>query len=289
MRSRSFVACAVLLVAVAGLTQAEEKLDVDYKADIVYGNAAGEELKLDLASPKGLDHPVPAIVVIHGGGWAQGKRQDMAGFARQAAAHGYVAATVSYRLAPKHRYPAAIEDVKCAVRYLRANAKELNIDPARIGATGVSAGGHLSMMLGFMDSGDGMDGSGGNPDQSSKVQCVVNFVGPVDLVRDDYSETSTRILENFFGGKPKDKQAECKAASPVTYINKGDAPTLCFFGTKDPLVSYDQAFQITDVLAKNEVTGRVELLLGAGHGWLGPEMTRTIDGMLAFFDQHLKK
>jgi len=138
-------------------------------------------LKLDLASPKGLDHAVPAIVVIHGGGWMAGKRQDMTSFAKEAAAHGYVAATISYRFAPKHRFPAQIEDSKCAVRYLRAHAKELNIDPKRIGAMGVSAGAHLAMMLGAMDSADAMEGDGGNPEQPSKVQAVVSFVGPVNL------------------------------------------------------------------------------------------------------------
>ena len=80
--------------------------EIDYETDIVYGHAAGEELKLDLATPKGLDHPVPAIVVIHGGGWQGGNRRDMAPIAKQAAEHGYVAATISYRFAPKHIFPA---------------------------------------------------------------------------------------------------------------------------------------------------------------------------------------
>src|SRR3990172_7061145 len=127
---------------------AAEKAEVDYKPDVTYATVAGEDLKLDLATPKGLDHAVPAIVVIHGGGWMAGKRQDMTPIAKDAAAHGYVAAAVSYRFPPKHRFPAQIEDVKSSVRYLRAHAKELNIDPQRIGAMGISAGAHLSMMLG---------------------------------------------------------------------------------------------------------------------------------------------
>jgi acetyl esterase/lipase len=279
---------AIFALGWAAIARAAEKAEVDYKPDIAYATVAGEELKFDLATPKGLDHAVPAVVVIHGGGWMGGKRQDMTTVAKEAAARGYVSATISYRFAPMHRFPAQIEDAKCAVRYLRAHAKELNIDPQHIGALGGSAGAHLAMMLGALDSSDGMEGDGGNPEQPSKVQAVVSFVGPANLVMTDYTDTQTQILEAFLGGKPKDKVAECRRASPVTYINKGDAPMLCFFGTNDPLISYDQAFQITTALATAEVPGRVELILGAGHGWVGAEQTRTMDAAMGFFDQHLK-
>jgi acetyl esterase/lipase len=282
-------AFAALVLLSTSAPRAADKIEVEYKPDITYAKVAGEELQLDVASPKGLDHPVPAIVVIHGGGWMGGKRQSMTDFAKQVAAHGYVAPTISYRLAPKHPFPAQIEDVKCAVRYLRAHAKELNIDPQRVGATGISAGAHLSMMLGVMDSADGMEGDGGNADQPSKVQAVVSYVGPVNLVIDNYTETQTQILTAFLQGPPKEKVADCRRASPITYINKGDAPMLCFFGTNDPLISYDQAFQITTALDNAEVPGRVELLLGASHGWMGKEMDRTMEATMSFFDQHLKK
>lgn len=261
---------------------------IDYKTDIVYGTGGGEELMLDVATPKGLDHAVPAIVVIHGGGWAGGKRTDMASFAKEAAAHGYVGATISYRLAPKHRSPAQIEDVKCAVRDLRAHADELKINPKKIGAMGLSAGAHLAMILGTMDPADGLEGEGGNTDQSSKVQAVVSFVGPVNLVG-EYPEVSQRILENFLGGKPADKKDEARRASPLTYVNKGDAPMLLFFGTKDPLVPYDQAFQMTTALTNAGIPSRVEMLVGASHGWGGNELERTLKETMSFFDAQLSK
>ena len=282
--------CAILAVGVvlAGASaRAGEEAEIEVARNVVYGTGAGEELQLDMASPKGLDHPVPAVVVIHGGGWMGGKRQDMAQVMERIARHGYVAATVSYRLAPEHRFPCQVEDVKCAVRHLRANAEALNIDPDRIGAIGVSAGAHLAMMLGTMDSADGMEGEGGNPDQSSKVQAVVSFVGPVNLVMPSYTETQERILEAFFGGKPLHKQADCRRASPLTYVNKGDAPMLLFFGSKDPLISVSQAYEISDAMTEAEIPGRVEVLVGAEHGWGGDEMERTMQSSIRFFDKQL--
>jgi acetyl esterase/lipase len=286
------VFAVALLAAALGAgssLRAAEKVEVEYKPDVTYATVDGEELQLDLASPKGLDQAVPAVVVIHGGGWMGGKRQDMTALAKILAEHGYVAATVSYRLAPKHRFPAQVEDVKAAVRYLRAHADELHIDPQRIGATGASAGGHLALMLGTVDSGDGLEGDGGNADQSSKVQAVVNFVGPVNLIMDDYTDTQTQILTAFLGGPPKEKVDDCRRASPLSYINAGDAPTLSFFGSDDPLIPNDQAFQIATALDEADVPGRVEILLGASHGWPGKEMERTIGATVSFFDQNLKK
>jgi acetyl esterase/lipase len=289
---RSVVAlCALAVVGVAhlGAALAAEKAGVDVKSDITYATVAGEELKLDLAEPKGLDHAAPAIVMIHGGGWSAGKRQDMAGLMKEAAARGFVSATVSYRLAPKHRFPAQIEDVKCAIRYLRAHADELKIDPKRIGAMGISAGAHLSMMLGTLDSSDGMEGDGGNPEQPSKVQAVVSFVGPTNLVWPQYTDVQVQILDAFLNGKPMDNQEACRKASPITYVNAGDAPTLMFFGTKDPLIDVGNAMQMCEALTKAGVPGRCELLLGASHGWGGAEMQRTIDAAFDFLGQQLKQ
>jgi acetyl esterase/lipase len=277
-----FAAC------VCGSLAARAGDEIEITKDVVYGTGAGEELKLDIAAPKGLDHRVPAIVAIHGGGWMQGQRQDMYEVMKRAAKHGFVAATVSYRLAPKHRFPAQIEDVKCAARYLRSHADELKIDPDHIGAIGISAGAHLAMMLGTLDPSDGMEGDGGHPDVSSKVQAVVSFVGPVNLVRTSYTDTQEQILEAFFGGKPLNKIADCRRASPIVYINEGDAPMLLFFGTKDPLINADQAQQISQALTDANVPGRVEMLLGAGHGWTGEELERTLECSWEFFDHQLK-
>src|SRR5262249_17962423 len=134
---------------------ASNKREIELQTDVVYGKAAGQDLKLDLAMPKGLDHPVPLIVWIHGGAWRGGGKAEFERLISESAKRGYVAATIDYRLVPASIFPAQVEDVKCAVRWLRANAERLHVDPNRIGVVGSSAGAHLAMMLGTMDSGDG--------------------------------------------------------------------------------------------------------------------------------------
>ena len=231
------------------------------------------------------------IFVIHGGGWAGGNKDVHIPQVRELAARGYVAASVGYRLVrpdqPETRFPAQIEDVKCAVRWARAHARELNVDPEKFGAIGFSAGAHLSMVLGTMDKGDGLEGEGGWADQSSKVQAVVAYFGPTDMLK-EYPERSREILKNFLGGTRDEKQAEYKKASPLTYVNEGDAPMLIYQGTADVLVPYEQAWLMTEAMAKAKIPGRVEFLIGANHGWAGPELERTRRDGWAFFDQWLK-
>jgi acetyl esterase/lipase len=265
---------------------------VAYEPDIVYGNTGDTERKLDMARPEKLDKSVPCIVVIHGGAWRGGNKSVHVGgpfpgifdFAKE----GYVSVSVGYRLIPKARFPAQVEDVKCAVRFLRANADKYKIDPNRIGAIGFSAGAHLSMMLGTMDKEDGLEGDGGNPDQSSKVQAVVAYFGPTEMTADDIPARSIPLVTDFIGGSKAEKLEDWKRASPITYVSKGDAPTLIFQGTKDPLVPHTQATKYADALTAAGVPGRVELLIGAGHGWLGKDLERTKQQHMEFFNQQLK-
>ena len=169
----------------ASVSSAADLMEVELKEDVVYGTGAGDQLKLDLAKPREAKEPLPGILFIHGGGWQAGNKKVYRQAIQEFAANGYIVGSVGYRFAPKHRTPAQIEDVKCAVRWMRANAKDLNLKPEKIGAIGASAGGHLATMLGVMDSSDGCEGEGGCSEHSSKVQCVVNYFGPTNLtVRD---------------------------------------------------------------------------------------------------------
>ena len=268
---------------------AEPPDDVDFQRDVVYGKGGDVDLKLNLSRPKNpSSKKLPCVVVIHGGGWAGGDRAHHDDLTWKFARQGYVSATIGYRLAPAHRFPAQVHDVKCAVRFLRANADNYGLDPDRIGAIGFSAGGHLSMMLGVTERSDGLEGDGGSPDQSSKVQAVVSFFGPTDLLAPDIPQRVLGILNDFIGGTKHDKPAEYKKASPITHVTSDDAAMLLIQGTKDPLVPHTQTYPMLEAMTKNGVKGRIELLIGASHGWGGQELARTAAASFSFFDEHLK-
>ncbi len=288
MRFATIAAVVALFVCERTSVAADPPKGVAYETDIEYGKGAGEALLLDLARPEASDGKSPAVVVIHGGGWRAGNRRQHTNMIFQLAQRGYVAATISYRFAPKHRFPAQVEDAKCAVRFLRANAKKYNIDEERIGAVGASAGAHLAMMLGTMDESDGLEGEGGHADHSSKVQAVVSFFGPTDLAGDDVPTPTIPILFEFIGGTKIKKPDAYRDASPLTYVNEGDAPMLLLQGTKDPLVPHSQAFKMIDALTQAKVGGRAEILIGAGHGWGGKQLQESIAETFDFLNEHLK-
>lgn len=282
---RLFLTTIMVFLLAASALRADDA-QVTLQSNVEYGTGGGEPLTLHLAKPPEGDGPFPVIVAIHGGGWSGGTKDSHIPNIKDYASKGYVAASVGYRLAPKHPFPAQIEDCKCAVRWLRAHADELKIDPNRVGAIGWSAGAHLAMMLGVMDSSDGCEGDGGYADQSSKVQAVVAYAGPTNLLA-TFPEVAVPILDKFLSGPLKERRAAYRNASPVTYVNSGDAPMLLFHGTKDEIVPYEQAIDMVSALTKSGVPGRIELLLGAGHGWGAEEAARTDREAQAFFDAQL--
>jgi acetyl esterase/lipase len=262
---------------------------VIYDADVESGRGGETTLHLDIARPKKADRPLPCVVFIHGGGWRGGNYKVHVPQILDFAKRGFVAATIQYRLAPAARWPAQIEDVKCGVRYLRANADKYNIDKQRVGAIGFSAGAHLSMLLGTMDKSAGLEGEGGHAGESSKVQAVVSYFGPTDLTQKDFPANVNMMIYDFLGGLPEDKPEFFKAASPVTHIDKDDAPILHFQGTKDRLVPYEQGYLLADAMTKAGLPGRVELLIGADHGWGNPDLSRTVEASAQFFKDYLGK
>ena len=264
---------------------------VSFQPDIEYASPAGEHLALDLARPKSAAGPLPAIVCIHGGGFRAGNRQHHDRLCLLLAERGYVAVTVSYRLAPKHQFPAAVHDVKGAVRWLRANASKYSVDPERIGATGDSAGGHLAMFLGTTGDIKEFDAAEcGNLDQSSRVQCVVDVYGPSDLTKSyGKSVDAAEVLPLFLGGNLETARHRHILASPLYWVTPRAAPTLAIHGTQDPYVAHEQAEWIVDKLRAADVEAELLTLEGAGHGFKGDDAGRAQQAMLAFFDKQLKR
>ncbi|HYG76382.1 MAG TPA: alpha/beta hydrolase [Planctomycetota bacterium] len=284
--------CALALLIAVSIFAGDAAPAYPIQTDIVYGRTSGVELKLDLAVPKEGEGPFPLLVFIHGGGWAGGNKASYHGAIRGWAQKGYVCATVEYRFAPAHRFPAQVEDVKCAVRYLRSRARELKIDKDKVAAIGDSAGGHLSLMLGLMDKDDGLEGNCGCcADESSKVQAVINYYGPTDFtVKHEIAKNPVvmTLVSNFLG--TNDQTAPVfKQASPVTYINKGDPPVLTFQGTKDPLVPDEQARHLHAELKKAGVVEKLEIIEGGGHGFSGEVRLKTVQMTEEFLKTHFKK
>lgn len=278
---------SALGAAALGTAAAAEEIVVEN--DVEYSNPDGQHLQLNLARPTGAG-PYPAILCIHGGGFRAGTRQGYDGMIKKLAQNGYVAATVTYRLAPKYQFPAAIHDVKAAVRWLRANASKYHVDPQRIGVTGGSAGGHLAQFLGVTGGVAQFEGDGGNPGQCSRVTCVVNYYGPSDFTQSyGKSVDAAEVLPLFLGGNLEQARARHIQASPLYWVTPESAPTLCIHGTKDNYVAYEQATWLVDRLKACAVEAELLTIEGAGHGFRGDDATRADAAMLAFFDRHLKK
>ncbi len=260
-------------------------IEVAFQSDIVYGQAGDVALTMDLARPKGLTHPAPAVVWIHGGAWRGGRKEEFDSLIRESARAGFISVSINYRLVPDYLFPAQVEDAKCAVRWLRANAERLQVDPDRIGVVGASAGAHLAMMLGTMNADDGLEGEGGSAGVSSRVQAVVSFAGPTNLGA-ELPDVSQDLVAAFLGGRAFEVPEKAAAASPITYVDAGDPPMLLVQGTKDPLVPHAQATEMIEALTSAGVEGRVEFLIGAGHGW-PEEHARVMRATFEFLHRHL--
>lgn len=268
--------------------------------DVAYANVS-EAQKMDLYIPEG-NSTFPAVVLVHGGGFASGDKASENVYAKKLVENGYVAATINYRLSGEAKFPANINDVKAAIRFLRANAVKYHIHPESIGIWGGSAGGNLSALAGTSgDVGELEDLSLGYAENSSRVQAVVDWSGPTDFIKmDEYfkesglgeptnsaaNSTSSRVL-----GEQITKIPETVAkANPETYISEDDPAFFIEHGTQDGLVPTQEsvifAKNLKAVLGEDKVT--LILLEGEGHGGPQFETTENLDKVIAFFDENLK-
>ena len=259
--------------------------------DLTYATYGDRALQLDLYRPKSkADDPLPGLVCIHGGGWHKGNRESHGNLAKALAARGFVATTISYRLSGEKPFPAAIKDCKAAVRWLRANAKQYGVDPKKIGATGLSAGGHLTALLATSGGVSELEGDGGHADASSKIQAAVPFGAQTDLMSErtrTISKTS-EIWRKFLGGSQAEQTDNYRLASPLVHLDASDPPVLLMAG------EFDDPSTRADVFRKKMKdlgldTGFIKLH-GGPHAFLGGQnwFDTCIDETAAFFNKHLK-
>ncbi|SEJ14257.1 Acetyl esterase/lipase [Cyclobacterium xiamenense] len=230
--------------------------------DIPYKTIDGLELQLDIYRKNGLQEPAPTLIFVHGGAWKKGKRQDYLPYLIDYAEKGYVTATLSYRLSGVATFPAAAQDVNCGIKWIKQHADAYGVDPDRLALIGGSAGGHLSLLLGYggeeplfnRDCEQGPD---------SRVKAIVDLYGPVDLTT-PYA-ISTEQVQRFMGSSYEQDPEMYRLASPRTFITADDPPTLIFQGTIDSLVPVSQSDSLQRWLQQAGVPNEYHRLKGWPH------------------------
>lgn len=291
MRVRDFICFLASCYALSAQTPASPDIPSTLLADrdVTFSGVGGRQT-MDIVRPReAATSPRPAVLLIHGGGFRAGSKESYLALAVKLAERGYVAATANYRLSPRNQFPAAVEDAKAAVRFLRANAAKYDLDASHIGALGASAGGHLALMLGLTAGVAEFEGSGPNRDQSSAVQCVVDQYGPTDFTQ-SYSKSvdAAEVLPKFLGGDLDHQRPIHMRASPVNWVTPNAAPTLAIHGTADTYVAYEQSLWLIERMIAAGVPAELESIGGAGHGFRGADAQRAEERTIAWFDKYLK-
>ena len=292
MTKVKLISCsAPLALFLASLAAQTVPANLTHDRDLVFQPARtqGPALAMDIVRPGGKG-PYPAAVLIHGGGFHSGDRTSMLPLAIRLAQHGYVAAAVSYRLTPRFQFPAQVHDVKTAVRYLRANAARLSLDPRRICTIGASAGGTLALFLGLTRGIPRFEGGPDYREHSSDVNCVVNLYGRSDLTTAyGGSRNAGDVLPALVGGElPYTRNAHLDA-SPIAWVNPASAPVLSIHGTLDLNVPYPQSAALQARLQAAGVRAELETIEGAGHGFRGADAERADRVLIAFLDRELRQ
>jgi acetyl esterase/lipase len=258
--------------------------------DVVYGSPDGRDLHLDVVRRKAAPaKPRPAIVFIHGGSWKFGAKGQLH---RQAAwladRLDIFGACIEYRLSGEAQFPAALQDAKCAVRWVRSVAERHGIDPDRIGVCGGSAGGHLSAMAATSNGVAKYEGNGGHADFSSDVRLAVLYNGEFDMW--DLVEKGSLIgaMNAFFGGPPDKIPAVYDEASPIQRVTKDTPPMLFLHGDQDRCVSHEQALAMVRRLGELKVPAEAEIYKGKPHAWFNkdPDWRITVERMEPFLVKH---
>lgn len=261
---------------------------VEWERDVEFARVGKRPLLLDILRPE--EPPkgkLPVIVFIHGGGFSKGNKEMGLRDNARLAERGYFTVTIEYRLSGEAIFPAAIEDCKASIRWIRAHAEEYGVDPERIGVWGTSAGGNLSALVGTSGDVEELEGDGGNADQSSRVTCAVDCFGPSDFLSImEHRGGEGRGEYGYIGGPFDEHEDLARLASPRWHVTEDDPPFLIMHGTEDPVVPFAQSEELNEALSEAGVDVTFVPVEGAQHGW-GPNADAEAR-MDAFFDKHLK-
>ena len=271
-----------------------DAVDGDFKKmkDIKFAEVDGLELKLDLYRPKEAENP-PLIVWVHGGAWRRGSKNNMP--LTDLVREGFAIASVDYRLSPVAKFPAAIHDIKGAIRFLRAQQGEYGFNAKKIAIAGASAGGHLVALVGTTNGHKKLEGDvGGNLDQSSDVQAVVSYYGASNFMTILNQSTphglSVRVpaLELFIGGRPEEEPELAKLASPVFHVDRSDPPLLLIHGDQDPQMPINQSHELHGKYKEQDLEVVFEVVYGAAHGGKAFHDARRVKLVNAFLDRWVR-
>lgn len=286
---------------------------VEALTDVTYATLPGyRPLKLDLYQPPGGSAPKPAVIYVHGGGFELGNPRmnspvwgTLDSLMAQIAARGYVVAAVSYRLSGEAKFPAQLEDVKSAIRWVRANAAKYGIDPQRLAVWGESVGGSIAALVGTTCGVSDLEGKGGNTDQSSCVQTVIDWYGVTDMNQLDAQAPSDATLIHNSPDSTQSKvlgcvlHYQCSAsvvarANPIAYIDAADANVsfLIMHGENDTAVAWKQSQIFYDALRAKGIAATLELLPGINHNFAGAteeQRKHILDTTFAFLAERLGK
>lgn len=268
----------------------DPKLGSFTRDEVVFGSVNNRELTGTFYLPKSTqEKPYPSVIYIHGGGWQYGSNKQFKRHAAFMTTKGFAGLCINYRVSGEAKYPGAIQDSKCAVRWLRANSKRYNLNSNRIGAVGGSAGGHIAALLATTPHIKELEGSGGFNEFPSSIQVAVIFNGEFDLPRWWQYGKCNEFMVNFFGRKYEDDPKLYRFASPINHVNKNTPPILLLHGEKDISVPVKQSIDFYEKLRSEDSYCELDIIPEVGHAWFNkdPHFGPCLKKMMSFLVRHL--
>jgi acetyl esterase/lipase len=269
--------------------------------NVTYLRAGGLDLKLDVYQARGVAGPNPTLMYIHGGGWTNGSKESSALTVLPYLEMGWNVVNIEYRMADVAHAPAAVEDCRCALRWIYRNAEQYNFDVDRIVVTGNSAGGHLALTTGMVPGSAGLDrqcpgdrnrswSTGTRSMAELKVAAIINWYGITDVVGLMHGPpgSSGNFTEAWLGSR-SDRAEVAERVSPLTYVRAGLPPVLTIHGGDDPIVPHDHAVRLHEALDQTGIPNQLITVPGGGHGGFSrDENVRIYDAIRAFLTTHVK-